>query len=122
MWLNRSATLIPLYTYLVGRYRPTKEIDDGQPLAVVADARLPRLPGGGAAKAWRRRRVGGPEQAEVRAAGGIVRPGGVAHKDDLVARVGEQRQKALPLVVEAMRRPADLRRPEKPELARRARA
>ena len=53
----------------------------------------------------------------MRAASRVVRPGLVSDEDDLVPRVGEQRQQALPLEVEAVRRAADFGRPEEAELA-----
>ena len=67
-----------------------------------------------------RPRVGGPHQAEVRAADRAAESSREAHEDDLVPRVAQQRQQALRLDVEAVRRAADLGRPEVVELARRA--
>ena len=49
----------------------------------------------------------------------VVRPRRVAHENHLVPRVAQQREEALALDVEAVRRAADLGRPEQPELARR---
>ena len=59
-----------------------------------------------------------PEQAEVRAAGRVRRVGRVAHEDHLVAPVREQGQQALALVIEAVARPPDLRRPEQAQIPR----
>mmetsp|Transcript_43764 Transcript_43764/g.69589 ORF Transcript_43764/g.69589 Transcript_43764/m.69589 type:complete len:210 (-) Transcript_43764:629-1258(-) len=98
---------------------------------VAQDAQLPVLRGDGRLEVhvhrlqpqpWLRRLLPiahSPQQAPVRPSHGVVFPVRIAHQDDLVPCIAQQRKNALSFKIEAMGRSSDFRGPEETQLSRR---